>query len=102
MSRQQRIQNLLNSQLSPTALIIEDESHKHQRPGVETHFKIIAVSPQFKELTRIARHRFVNELLQEEFNLGLHALSLHLYTTEEWDKKTSLPTTPNCNSKGNA
>jgi BolA protein len=101
MSRKNRIQNILNLQLSSTVLIIEDESYKHQRPGIETHFKIIAVSPQFEEMTRIARHRVVNELLLGEFNLGLHALSLHLYTPEEWEKRTSLPTTPNCNSKGN-
>lgn len=96
MTRSQRIHDILTAKLSPSTLLVEDESHKHQRPGIETHFKIIAVSAQFTELTRIARHRLINELLKDEFNTGLHALSLHLYTTDEWVKKTTIPTTPNC------
>jgi len=99
MTRYERIQTLLNTNLSPTILLIEDESYKHQRPGIESHFKVIVVSLQFKGLSRIKRHQIVNELLQDEFNRDLHALSMHLYTTEEWNQKTILPTTPNCKSQ---
>lgn len=102
MTRHQRIHDILTTKLSSSTLLIEDESHKHQRPGVETHFKIIMVSSRFKALTRIARHRLINELLKDEFTTGLHALSLHLYTDEEWVKKTTTPTTPNCNHQRKA
>ena len=44
------------------------------------------VSPSFKGLTSIKRHRLVNNLLKDEFdNHGLHALSLRLKTPEEFD-----------------
>lgn len=46
------------------------------------------VSTAFKGKTPIARHRMVNSLLKEEFDVhGLHALSLRLKTPEEWEKE---------------
>ena len=88
MSRKERIEQQLTRELSPLYLSVEDESSNHHVPeGAQTHFKVIAVSSQFSELNRVARHRLVNHLLSEEFNLGLHALSLHLYITEEWTIK---------------
>jgi BolA-like protein 1 len=45
------------------------------------------VSEEFKGKTPIARHRLVNGLLKEEFDLGLHALSLRLKTPEEWERE---------------
>lgn len=96
MSRYQRIQQLLSTQLTPSILLIEDESYKHSRPGVETHFKVIVVSTQFNLLSRIQRHRLVQKILANEFESGLHALSLFLYTSEEWQQKETIPTTPDC------
>lgn len=98
MSRQQRIQDILSQQLTPTTLTILDESHRHQVPvGAETHFKITAVSTCFDGLNRVARHRVVNTLLADEFSNGLHALSLHLYTPKEWIQQQSLvPASPAC------
>ena len=98
MSRKQRMEQLLHEKLNPSVLIVEDESHKHHVPkDAETHFKVIAVSSLFHQLTRIARHRLVNKLLDEEFSLGLHALSLHLYTSEEWETaEKSIIKSPPC------
>ncbi|HHF7345014.1 TPA: BolA/IbaG family iron-sulfur metabolism protein [Legionella feeleii] len=88
MSREQRITDLLYTELNPFFLTVEDESHKHHVPvGAETHFKLVIVSEKFAKLTLIARHRLVNGLLSQEFNNGLHALSLHLYTEEEWETR---------------
>jgi BolA family transcriptional regulator, general stress-responsive regulator len=88
MSRKERIEEQLNLNLSPAFLNVEDESGNHHVPeGAQTHFKVTAVSAQFKELSRVARHRLVNDLLKAEFATGLHALSLHLYTAEEWELK---------------
>ena len=52
-------------------------------------FAVAIVSEVFQGKTPIARHRMVNSLLKEEFDQGLHALSLRLKTPEEWDKETA-------------
>ena len=87
MSRRDRIEHLLTQELAPIYLNVEDESANHHVPeGAQTHFKVTAVSSRFIDLTRIARHRLLNHLLADEFNLGLHALSMHLFTPDEWEK----------------
>jgi BolA protein len=98
MSRKQRIHQQLNSELNPSVLEVEDESSKHHVPkDAETHFKVTVVSEQFKTLTKLARHRQINKLLAEELNTGLHALSLHLFTPEEWEaREQSTSKTPAC------
>ena len=88
MSRKNRIEQLLTQELTPVFLNVEDESANHHVPeGAQTHFKVTAVSSVFIDLTRVARHRLINKLLNGEFDLGLHALSMHLLTPEEWEKK---------------
>lgn len=74
-----------------------DESKSHHVPdGAETHFKVSVVAEKFTGLAKIARHRLMNNLLAEEFNTGLHALSLHLYTPEEWQASGGIPRSPAC------
>jgi BolA family transcriptional regulator, general stress-responsive regulator len=100
MTRKKRLHDALSSTLLPVFLDIQDESGNHQRPGVETHFKIILVSEQFKPTTRIERHRLVNDLAKHEFETGLHALSLHLYTPLEWEKRGNpKPVSPRCHNQ---
>ena len=97
MLRKQRLYDAISTELMPVFLKIEDESHAHQKPGIETHIKLTVVSSQFKDLSLIKRHRMINELAASEFKLGLHALSLNLYTPEEWEKRGSTaPNTPPC------
>lgn len=98
MSRQQRLHDTLFAQFSPAYLTIDDESGNHSVPvGSESHFKVLIVSDTFNQLTRIARHRLVNGAVMHEFSNGLHALSLHLYTPQEWEhKKTAVATSPEC------
>ena len=98
MSRKKRIQEILNAELHPTVLIVEDESSKHHVPeGSESHFKIVLVSSTFNNQSRIKRHRFINTLLATEFNTGLHALSLQLYTSAEWEKNAGvIKSSPTC------
>ena len=62
----------------------------------ETHFKIIVVSNNFNGKTKIAIHREINDKLKEEFNSGLHALSIAAYTPEEWNKKPKIPESEKC------
>lgn len=101
MSRQHRIEDLLKTALSPHLLRVYNESNQHQvPPHSETHFNLVVVSSSFMGLTRIKRHQMIHQLLTDEFQDGLHALSMHLYTPEEWQKMpTSPPTSPPCHRK---
>ncbi|QDH23958.1 BolA family transcriptional regulator [Neokomagataea tanensis] len=90
LSRRERIVAILQRELAPLALEVHDDSARHAghvgakmmaEAGVhgETHFNVAVTSAQFDGLGRIARHRLVNNLLSEEFETGLHALSLVLH-----------------------
>ncbi|WP_411710903.1 BolA family protein [Legionella septentrionalis] len=97
MSRKQRIHDALVVTLKPVILRVDDESKRHHVPsGAETHFKVVAISPAFNNLPRLARHRLVNSLLSEEFDGGMHALSLFLYTPDEWAEQSNVPASPAC------
>ena len=101
MSREQRIYDALFAELKPDTLLIENESSRHNVPlGSETHFKVVVVSKSFDGSRLLARHRQVNTLLADEFTSGLHALSLHLYTPDEWERHTSgAPASPACHNR---
>lgn len=80
-----RIRATLEAALTPSFLEVIDESdrhagHLHHPGGVEdrgeTHFIVRVVSPAFAGLSRIARHRRVNELLAGELAGGVHALAI--------------------------
>ena len=90
MTRTERIRQLINQHISSEYFLVEDESHRHHVPkDAETHFKLTIVSKTFFEMPRIARHRLINQILASEFKQGLHALSLHCYTPDEF--KTNKP-----------
>lgn len=87
MTRYERIENLLQSELHPQYMELENESHQHSVPDKsETHFRLVLVSNQFIGLSRLDRQRHINQILQQELQSGLHALSQRLYTSEEWDQ----------------
>lgn len=88
LSRAERIENALRSTLSPVHFVLTDESAKHAghagaSPGGETHYYVEMVSAVFEGQTRVARQRLVYRALDEEFETGLHALSLNLKTPLE-------------------
>lgn len=96
-SRKFRIETALKATFSPEYLDIHDESHMHSVPdGAESHFKIICVSSKFTDKSLVTRHRTVNAELKTEFTSGLHALSLHLFTPEEWSFKHAVAPSPIC------
>lgn len=98
MERQQRITELLNSEFAPSYLDIENESHMHSVPeNSETHFKVVMVSSVFESLNKVKRHQKVYGLLSPLMQEGLHAIALHLYTSEEWaQRQETVPASPNC------
>lgn len=87
MDRKERVLQLLTEEFSldgkPPQIEIEDESRLHSRGGAETHFKILLVSERFRGQSRIIRQRQVQQLLAQEFETGLHALSLRCLCPEE-------------------
>ena len=66
-------------------LDVQDESHAHARGG-ESHFRIVAVTEHFEGLSRVQRHRLAHRHLNEQLQ-RIHALSLQLYTPEEWSRR---------------
>lgn len=88
MNRAERIRAAIESALEPDRLVIEDESKLHAghagaRPGGETHYNVTVVSSAFSELSRVDRQRRVYALLEEEFEGGLHALTVRALTPAE-------------------
>lgn len=89
-TRQDRIQQILTAVFKPESLEIIDESGRHANhagrqglPVGETHYRVEMVAKTLGGQSRLARSRAVHEALAEEFNSGLHALSLSLRTPEE-------------------
>ncbi len=97
-NRTNRIDECLSQHLSIQFIEILDESHRHHVPkDAETHFKLIIVSETFDGLSLVKRHQLINNLLKNEFASGMHALSIHAYTANEWLKKTiKPPKSPHC------
>ena len=82
------MERALNERFTPAVLEIVDESSRHAghagaRPEGETHYRLRMVSAAFRGLNRVSRQRLVYQALGEEFDTGLHALSLDLKTPEE-------------------
>lgn len=83
MNRAERLRKILTKEFSPLFVEVVDESAQHAghagaRPGGETHFRVMLVSANFAGLSRVERHRRVNQVLAAEFSTGLHALALIL------------------------
>jgi acid stress-induced BolA-like protein IbaG/YrbA len=54
--------------------------------GDGRHFEAIVVSDNFIGQNRIGRHRLIYAALGERMKEEVHALSMKLYTIEEWKK----------------
>ena len=83
---------------------VENENIRHAVPAnSQTHFKVMVVSNVFEGMPLLARHRLVNELLEEELAGPIHALALHNYTAIQWQEKNRLiPDSGNCLGEGNS
>ncbi|CAM0945109.1 unnamed protein product [Alopecurus aequalis] len=89
LSRAARMRQKLQSALEASALDIEDVSYQHAGHAAvkdnanETHFNIKVISPKFEGQSLVKRHRMVYDLLNDELNSGLHAISLVAKTPKE-------------------
>src|SRR3990170_4160981 len=96
MSIQSTMEGKLKKAFSPERLVIINESHLHaghhhqdsDHHGTydgtgETHFRVRIVSSAFAGMSRIERHRAVNELLTDELKAGVHALAIEPAAPDE-------------------
>jgi BolA protein len=98
MKIQQSIESKINADFLPTYLLVENESHMHSVPAdSETHFKLTLVSDELLNKRKVARHQAVYKTLAAELAGEVHALTMHLYTTEEWAQvNEQAPNSPQC------
>lgn len=80
---EERIATKIEAAFAPERLAIINESHLHAGHAGgspdgsgETHFRVRVVSPAFAAMSRIERHRALNDLLTAEIDDGVHALAL--------------------------
>lgn len=73
--------------LTPENVVLEDESAQHAgHAGAASgggHFRLTLVSPQFRNLSTLARHRLVYAAMGELMQREIHALSITALTPEE-------------------
>ncbi|XP_003703206.1 bolA-like protein DDB_G0274169 isoform X1 [Megachile rotundata] len=91
------IRTKLTNSLNPSHIEIINESYMHNVPkGSETHFKVIVVSDKFVDKPLLKRHQMVNELLQEELEGSVHALSIVAKTPTQWEDNSKVTPSPAC------
>ena len=73
--------------LEPETFTLDDESAQHKghagAAGGGGHFRLVIVSPKFRTLNTLARHRLVYETMGELMHREIHALSITALTPEE-------------------
>jgi BolA protein len=73
--------------LEPETFTLDDESAQHRghagAAGGGGHFRLTIVSPKFRNLSTLARHRLVYESMGELMQREIHALSISALTPEE-------------------
>lgn len=92
MSRRDRIEHLIKAAMPVVHLEILDESHQHSGNGQESHLRLILVSDRFSGLSRILRQKTIYQLVDAELKTGLHALTMRIFTPDEWKSQGGVDT----------
>jgi len=79
----QRIENKIKENINISSLNVINNSNLHKGHlgddgSGETHFKIVVSSKDFDGLSRVKKHQKINNILQDEFEKGLHALEIKI------------------------
>jgi len=87
MTMEKRIREKLQETFTPVSLEVIDDSEAHRghggyREGGGTHFNVVIKAAAFNGLNRVGQQRLINKVLAQEFQDGLHALSLVVQTTD--------------------
>ncbi|MFA7552976.1 MAG: BolA/IbaG family iron-sulfur metabolism protein [Spongiibacteraceae bacterium] len=98
MTIKAQIEQKLQVAINPVHLDVINESHMHSvPPNSETHFKVVIVSAAFDGKRSVARHQLMYKILADELAGPVHALALHTYTEEEWQRRHAVaPDSPDC------
>ncbi len=97
MKMQVRIESKLKAEYRPTHLDLVNESNRHNvPPGSESHFKLTLASEKFMGVGPLQRHRLVYATLADELKDGVHALTLSLFSPEEWESQGAATVSPPC------
>lgn len=99
MSSYDEIIATLNSVLKVESIILENESAMHNVPiDSETHFKLVIISNDFIEMTKVKRHQLIYQTLFETMK-KIHALSIQAFTVEEFNRNPLILSSPDCSNK---
>lgn len=85
MSRKKNIEIKLNT-LNPYFIEVIDKTSLHAghmsniTKNSESHFTINIAAKQIDGLSLLEQHRIINQILKNEFDNGLHALSINIKT----------------------
>ena len=81
------IERMLRAGLSPSQILVKDQSHLHAgHEGAKEgkgHFDVTVVSEKFDGLNRIARHRLIYDALGAFMESDIHALRINALSPSE-------------------
>jgi stress-induced morphogen len=83
-------------ELKPEFVLLENESHKHNRGDPESHFKVLVVAEIFEGKSVLERHRLVNAAVMKGGPLPCHALTIKALTPAQCPAQATNFVSPNC------
>ena len=69
------------------ASLTDAEVQVEDLTGTRDHYQATVISQEFEGKRLIKRHRMVYDALKEEMKGPIHALTLEVFTPEEWDEQ---------------
>jgi len=90
-NRTERIRDKLTQAFEPALLEVHDDSARHAghagaAPGGETHYNVTIQADAFGGLSRVQVQRTIHMVLADEFESGLHALSIKASAPPQGDE----------------
>ena len=99
MSLYSEIIDSLNKSMAPENIFLENESAMHNvPPDSETHFKLVIVADDFIGMSKLNRHKVIYKTLSEIMK-KIHALSIHTFDEDEYQKNPMVIDSPQCANK---
>jgi BolA protein len=93
-----RIEAILRERFAPEHFELRDRSESHAGHAGATsgggHYRVVLVSREFEGLSRLDRHRAVNEALADLYGTQIHALALKTVAPSEWRAAADAPAAP--------
>jgi BolA protein len=88
MSMADRIRSKLTEHFAPLLLEVIDDSQRHHghagwREGGETHFRVRIATRNLDGLSRVAQHRAIMSVLDDELKSQVHALNIEVIPAEQ-------------------